>query len=237
MGSLGHVGSFVTHFGKDKNVRPTGLRPLSRAIRRLHPYFAVKEAIEKHLLRAASKQRVAIINPVGILGPWDWKSRHLCLVPRTVGGDFPATTGHLGNVVDTRDVAEIVVRAVVRKVWGEPILVAGHSLPMSVLMQRIAQAAGKRSFQVPLPVSAGIAGLLGIETALALVGKETPLPSLTMFIVAHCKGIKPSAAQVRLGVVPRPLEETIEDSVAWYLAHPRKYVRPRFALAPLLKVA
>ena len=211
------IGSFATHQLLQQPGVALYRRLRSRATRRLHPYFAVKSAVEVTLLRAANRgQRIGIINPTGCLGPWDLKPRDLCLIPMVACGELPATTSDTVNFIDVRDVALAVRRMSETEFLGTPVLLAGHSLPFPTYFERIAAAAGGRPPRLRAPAVLGVATLWAAERTLGVAGRRPPWPSLSMFLVAECGIVEPSAAQQGLGVQPRPLEDTIEDALRWY---------------------
>ncbi|MCO4763761.1 MAG: NAD-dependent epimerase/dehydratase family protein [Myxococcales bacterium] len=203
------VGSFVTH--------RTARGPLSPLLRRMHPYFAVKEAVQEVLLTASNHGLdVGILNPTGCLGPWDQKSRDLALIPTVAAGRLPGTVRDVVNFVDVRDVAAMALRLVDTERFGRPILVAGHNVPCPDICQQILALTGRKSRLLALPATVGAISLWSLEWALTPLGRRPPWPSLALFIMAQCGTVEPSADQLALGVPLRALSETLEDSVTWY---------------------
>lgn len=211
------IGSFVTHNLRGQRARTPLGRLRSRTIRRLHPYFAVKNAVQEELLAAARRgTRVGILNPTGCLGPWDLKPVGLCLVPMVANGTLPASTTDIVDFVDVRDVAIAVRKIYEKRLFGHPILLAGHSLPFGAYFSAIAKQAGRRPPRLAAPASLGVLALWTAERALAPLGKRPPWPSLSMFIVSECGAIQRSVEQNQLGVTPRPVSETVADALTWY---------------------
>ncbi len=211
------IGSFVTHRTRQAQARTVVGRLRSRAIRRLHPYFAVKDAVEAVVTRAAARgQRAVALNPTGCLGPWDTKPRGLCLVPMVARGELPATTTDVVDFIDVRDVALAVRRIAQQARVVGPVLLSGHSLPFRAYFDEIARQSGLRAPRLAAPASLGVLALVGAERALAPLRQRPPWPSLSMVIVAECGAVQTSDAQRALGVSPRPVAETIADALAWY---------------------
>jgi nucleoside-diphosphate-sugar epimerase len=114
--------------------RERGLVALEAQWRRsIHPYFEVKRRIEDMLLGAANGLDITVINPTVCMGPWDGKPRQYCFLPQLVEGKVWATTNHMINVIDVRDVAKLLWRALVGQHRGVPIPVSGHNLSVREL--------------------------------------------------------------------------------------------------------
>ena len=211
------IGSFVTHKVRERRARSGLGRLRSRTLRRLHPYFAVKEGVEGELLAAARRgQRVGLLNPTGCLGPWDLKPRGLCLVPMVACGELPSTASDTVDFIDVRDVAIGVRRMAETQHFGVPVLLAGHSHPFGDYFAEIARLAGRSAPRLSAPASLGVVALWTAERTLGAIGRRPPWPALSLFIVAECGPVDRSVAQLALGVAPRPLSETLQDALTWY---------------------
>lgn len=213
--ALGFVSSFTTL------PRPASEGVLAtieaRARRSLHPYFPVKAMMEQMVVEAArGGLRAAILNPTACIGPWDRRRRELCIVPQLMAGQVPATVTRVVNVIDVRDVAAAVRAAVEQSRFGRPIPLAGHNSRSDALVARICHLAGVSAprFKVSARLAAG--GALWAETVWALVGQPSPLPTIGLLLILDGYATQPSAEQRALGVLPRPLDETLRDSIAWY---------------------
>jgi dihydroflavonol-4-reductase len=189
----------------------------ARARRRVHPYFMVKATMEGMVLEAArGGLRAAILNPTACIGPWDRRPRELCVVPLLLSGQVPAIVARVVNVIDVRDVAAAVRTALEQHRFGAPILLAGHDSRTDALAARLCHLA-----RVPAPrlqVSARLAagGALWAEAAWAFFGHPSPLPAIGLLLILDSYPMQPSLEQRALGALPRPLDETLRDSIAWY---------------------
>ena len=189
----------------------------TRLARRLHPYFACKQIIETELLRAARRGLpIIVVNPTSFLGPWDLKPRQLCLVPQLLNGRFHTAPDHVVNVIDVRDVAAGILRALEAKRWGEPILLSGHSLPINALNRWICELAGTRPPQRYVPASVAVAPACLAEGLSTLLGRPPSGTALAVLLTCHFDWVPISPAQHELGLVPRPLSATLSDTVSWY---------------------
>jgi dihydroflavonol-4-reductase len=198
--------------------RSTGFERLQRDwIRRLHPYFAVKERIEAEIMAAVRTGLPAVIvNPTLCIGPWDIKVRDLCFVPRLLSGEAPASVAHSINVVDVRDTAAGLVAALERERWGEPILLAGHNISVEALYTWICEIGGVMPPRVVAPITLGVIATYWSELALGAIGRSPPLPALAPMLTMLHDSFDPSPIQSELGIVPRPLSGTLRDAIDWY---------------------
>lgn len=213
--TLGHVSSYTTL------PRPRSEGALAaieaRARRRIHPYFAVKAAMEAMVHEAArGGLRAVVVNPTACLGPWDRRPRELCVVPLLVTGQVPALVSRAMNVIDVRDVAAALLAALEQGRFGTSIALAGHDCRTDVLAARVCALAGASAPRLRVPARLAVAGVLWAEAGWALLGRSSPLPAIGPLLVLDGYAMAPSAEQVALGVRPRPLDETLRDAIAWY---------------------
>jgi dihydroflavonol-4-reductase len=210
---LVYVSSFTTQLRQQQDF--TGWQP--RWLQPLHPYFAVKELIEAHLLAAARKGTpIIIVNPTLCLGPWDLKARELCFVPRILSGEIPVAAQQIVNVIDVRDVAAGLVSALQAKRYGEPILLSGHNIAANALQTWICEIGGGKAPRMSIPASFGLLPAYAMETLQVLTKQPVFIPALSLLLLCQHEWLAPSAAQQELGLVPRPLSETLQDTIQWY---------------------
>jgi hypothetical protein len=66
------------------------------------------------------------------------------------------------------------------------------------------------------PLGLGLVASWWAEALFALTGRPFPWPTLNLMLVAESYPMDPGAVQCALGAAPRPLAETLGDSIAWY---------------------
>ena len=213
--ALGHVSSYTTL------PRPSAEGAFAateaRARRAVHPYFAVKAAMEAMALEAArGGLRAVVVNPSACLGPWDRRPRELCVVPMLVAGQVPALVARSFNVIDVRDVALALRIALEQGLFGRPIALAGHDCRTDALADRVCALAGAAAPRLRVPARLAVAGALWAEAAWAVLGRPSPLPAIGPLLVLDGYPMAHSAEQRALGIAPRPLDETLRDAIAWY---------------------
>jgi len=184
-----------------------------------HPYFDLKAAVEDHVSHfLAHGGQGAIIAPSTCFGPYDLKPREQTFIPMLLSGEVHGVADHAMNVVDVRDVADVVMAAAMTG-SRTPIPVFGHDVRLQDLVGMLCAARGVTPPRLIAPegtAALGAAGLHVVETAYAIAGRKTPWPSLPALLLAASYPSAPSPAQRALHPTLRPLERTLEDAIAWY---------------------
>ena len=197
-----------------------GVYGLQQALaHRIHPYFAVKQVIERKVLDAISRGlRAAIVHAPACIGPWDLKPRQQCWIPALIDGQILATPQQRLNVIDTRDVAASIVTAIEQKRYGEPIPLSGHNTTVEELFGLVCDTAGVAPPMWKTPASLWVLPSLWAELALAAVNRTSPVPALVPILLSEQEWREPEATQLELEVAPRPLVDTVKDTIDWYRA-------------------
>jgi nucleoside-diphosphate-sugar epimerase len=184
-----------------------------------HPYFDLKAAVEDHVCDyLAQGGQGAVVAPSTCFGPYDLKPREQTFIPMLLGGEVKALTDHAMNVVDVRDVADVVFAAAAAGI-RRPIPVFGHDIGLQALVQTLCEMRGVTPPGLTAPkggAAFGAAGLHVVETAFALAGRKTPWPSLPALLLAASYPAAPSPVQRQLHPGLRPLHDTLTDAIAWY---------------------
>ena len=206
-----HIGSFVT------TAAPSTFQ--QRMIHASHPYFAIKKIMADLCLAAArAGQPAAVAAPSALFGPGDLRGDDQSFVGGVLTGALRFAPPDDVNIMDVRDMAEAVLRMAETGWFGATVALSGHNTTVAGMAGFIAELGGVAA-PVTMPGMAnslplGAATLYTAEVALAPLGVATPpvLPSL-LTLAGSAGPVSP--AQQALGVVPRPLAETIADEIAW----------------------
>jgi dihydroflavonol-4-reductase len=188
------------------------------------PYVVTKRDAEAAVLAEVNQGLDAVIvNPVYMIGPWDWKpSSGRMLLEVGAGKGLFAPPGS-NDFVDVRDVAAGILAALARGQTGRRYILGGHGLSYLDAWRVFARAAGRMQ---PLGMAPrGIirtAGLVG-DLAAAMLGREPDINSAAtrMSMLAHNFSCR--RAEQELGYHYRPFEETVQDAWNWFVA--RGYAR------------
>jgi len=197
------------------------------------PYVVTKREAEAAVLEEVECGLDAVIvNPVYMVGPWDWKpSSGRMLLEIAAGKGLFAPPG--GNdFVDVRDVAAGILAAIERGRTGRRYILGGHALSYLEAWRIFARVTGRMQPLGMAPTAAvRVAGWLG-DAASLFARRERPVNSAAtaMSMLAH--NFSSRRAQAELGYTFRPFEATVQDAWEWFVERGyARAVRPRTALA------
>ncbi|MEH6647182.1 NAD-dependent epimerase/dehydratase family protein [Sulfitobacter sp.] len=187
-------------------------------LNRLQGYFKLKKNVEREVLLALAKGDLEgiVVNPATCLGPFDLKPQDQAFIPSLLAGKVHALTKHTINIVDVRDLAQCAFELAKSSAPLPPVPVFGHSLRVDALARRCCEMAGVKAPRFSTDALMGTAALYSLEATLAFTGRKTPWPSLPTMLVAASYAAEPSPEQLAHKGKPRPLDDTLADSIAWY---------------------
>ena len=173
---------------------------------------------EKEILEGVAHGLDAVIvNPTGIIGPHDWKpSRMGRFVLSVARGRLPALVEGGFNFVGAGDVARGAIAAATRGRTGERYLLPGSWRSMTRLAQDIARLSGTRPPRIGVPAALARLGAPIVETVSRWAGTSPLYTSESIQILREHREIRRDKAERELGYAPRPLDETIEETLAWF---------------------
>ena len=186
--------------------------------RATYPYFEAKAAMERAILAAAREGLPAVIvNPAACLGPWEFRAEGSSFVRLVMARRLPAVMDQVISVIDVRDVAEAIDRALKHKFFGRPIALAGHNLSMVTLARLITSLDGAGGVP-PIPIDPRTASFAAFWTSAAFAAFSQSAPDLwrAVPLVADGFPMQPSAEQIAMGLSLRPLSDTLCDAIAFH---------------------
>ncbi|MDD7400960.1 MAG: NAD-dependent epimerase/dehydratase family protein [Eubacteriales bacterium] len=179
--------------------------------------YAKTKAMASQAVLDASKKGldVVLVHPSGIIGPYDYE--HNNYLNQTVR-DFlrgKLTTLVQGgyDFVDVRDVADGLLAALFQGDSGESYILSGHYLSIEDLIKLAAKASGRTPIRRVLRL-----GLVKLFVPLVewwgKLRKRRPLyTAYSLYTLNANANFSHAKASARLGYHPRPLKETVEDTV------------------------
>ncbi len=176
-------------------------------------YYECKYAMESEVLRATSLGLdVIVVNPTAVFGPGDVHlalGRVLLWIARGWGiAWLPVEV----NIVDVRDVARAQVRAAEVGRSGQRYILGGHNLPMREAMELAAEAVGVPPPRMGLPLAFVDRLVRFLSAVPGLAQASGHLQAIRLWQGYDCL-----KAKQELGLTVRPAEETLRDSLAWFV--------------------
>jgi dihydroflavonol-4-reductase len=175
---------------------------------------------------AARGLPLAIVRPAFVLGPGDVHRSSAATVLALARGRIPAYVQGGASFCDVRDVARGHVEALLRGRPGETYLLGGQNLTMDEFVGRVCRIAGVRP-PLRLPYAVALAATRAMTLAARL---GAPPPAMTEELLEASRlytFVTSAKAQRELGYTIRPFEDSVRDTLRWYLA--RGELRPETA--------
>ena len=212
-----HVSSIHAHEQRPLYEELDETRPLVN-----HGYAAIydySKAQGERIVRQAIQNGLngIIINPTGIIGPYDFEpSLFGAALLAFARGNIPFSTGGGFNWVDARDVAEGIVNAVKLAPPGEKYLLSGHWVAIRDIAFHVCSIVGKKSPSIVFPLW-GVACIAPLMTVFSRVTRKRPLFTLEAARALNSNRVISHAKASRdFGYQPRPIIETLTDTLAWF---------------------
>jgi len=186
-----------------------------------HPdlYDRSKAAGEREVQKGIVQGLDAVIlNPTAILGPYDYGPSHMGQTLLALSrGKLPALVPGGFDWVDVRDVAEAALRATERAPRGAKYLLSGHWARLRDLATIVGHVTGVRGPWFTCPM---FLAKLGVPLTSALARLRGKRPLYTRFALdtvyySH-RHISHERATQAFDYLPRPLEETVCDTLQWF---------------------
>jgi dihydroflavonol-4-reductase len=158
--------------------------------------------------------------PTAVLGPFDFKPSRMGRVLLDLAqGRLPALVDGAFDWVDGRDVARAAIAAESAGRPGERYLLSGTFLPLSDLAELVAEISGVRAPRLVVPqwLARPVAPAAAAWAKLTRSEPRFTPESLLALRTGHPR-IDYGKAAAELGYRPRPLRETVRDTLAWFAA-------------------
>ena len=175
------------------------------------PYSASKIAGERHALAAARAGRdVVIANPSYIIGPGDSRGGTTWPIRSYLRGRLRFVVAGGLCLVDVRDTALGLIAAAERGKAGERYVLANRAgnLSHAEFFARVGELAGRKRRQLKLPAKFVIAFTSVVPW---------PVSSGYARVASHWWYADPAKAERELGFAPRPIDETLGDTIRYVL--------------------
>lgn len=182
------------------------------------PYDRSKAEGEKLVRQAiADGLDAVIINPTGVIGPYDYRPSHFgqALI-QIATGKIPVLIEGGFDWVDARDVAEWAIKAEEVAAPGSSYLLSGHWLSMQEIANIAAETMGNRAPRLVCPMAVARACAPIVTAASRLSGTRPIFTTVSLDTLVSNRNISHQKATAELGYTPRPIRETLRDTLQWF---------------------
>ena len=187
------------------------------------PYATLRREAElKSLAKAKPGFSVVAVCPSFTLGPDDPVGAPANkLIKSLIDGKLRFTLPVGFGCLDVRDFAAATVLAGERGRSGQRYLISGHNVTTNQLLAQAAAIAGVRAprFEPPRFLLDAVVHVLGLVSKIR--GKPAPITPEVLDVVGRYAWYDTSRARTELGWEPRPLQQTLEDTIRWLRAAPK----------------
>jgi dihydroflavonol-4-reductase len=187
-------------------------------------YFISKKRGEETAFEFAARGLpLVVVRPSVVLGPGDIYRSSASIVAALARRRLPVYVQGGASYCDVRDVARGHVTALERGRVGEAYILGGHNLLMDEMVGRVCRMAGVAP-PLRVPYAAAAATLRAMGWLRALGG---PAPSVhpDLLLASSLYTFVTSAkAQRELGYAIRPFDDTVRDTLRWFLK--KRKLRP-----------
>ena len=157
-----------------------------------------------------------ILNPTGVIGPLDTRLSPMGeLIQQLATGRMPALV-HAGyDFVDVRDVVQAALTAESLGRSGERYLLSGHHISFADLSRLIAAETGIAPPRFTSPMWMARMSAPFATGWAKMTGKRPKVTSASLEVLRGNTDIRHDKASNELGHHPRPMADTIADTIAW----------------------
>jgi dihydroflavonol-4-reductase len=181
------------------------------------PYPRSKAAGQRIVMQAIEEGLNAVIlYPTGIMGPNDYAARasNQLLIP-VANGEVPALPMLGYDFVDVRDVASGAIAAQEIAPTGRTYVLGNARYMLPELATKVAALVG---IPAPRPIPAWMMTLTlpWMDVTAAITGKPSMITRASLYPLRNSHAISHARATQELGYHPRPIDQTLHDTISWF---------------------
>ncbi len=220
-----YVSSFIALGGR-AGATLTADSPVGRP---LGLYAASKAAAERVARRhQAEGHPVVITYPCGVFGPGDpYLGENTRSTISMLGGRWVLTAGGGFPVTDVRDLARLHAALLHPGLGPRRSIAPALNVSLADIYQALREVTGRALPTRHLPVRPLLPALRLLDVAKRLFGLDLPASFGAAYILSMHYRVDCTPARRDLGVEPRPLTETMADTVRWLLR--QRHITPALA--------
>lgn len=159
---------------------------------------------------------VVIVHPSGVIGPYEYKiSNTGQMIIDFVNRRIPGCIKGGYDFVDVRDVAKGLILACRSGRSGENYILSGEYITLRELFMMLQGITGIKAPILELPKWAAIAAAPFIQVYSFIRGINPVITPYSLHTIGSNSMMSHEKASRELGYSPRPIRETVEDTVKW----------------------
>lgn len=183
-------------------------------------HYARSKAEATALVLEADDLWRVVIHPSGMIGPNDFGDTHMTRMVRdAVDGRLPAIVDGGYNFADVRDVSEGIIAAITKGRSGFCYILSGTTFRVTDLVRDVCRIVGRR---VPVKIPMWLARTVAPAAEFfAKLREVAPLyTSYSLRTLLMPSDFSHQRATTELGYRPRPMAETLSDTIGWLRRSP-----------------
>ena len=182
-------------------------------------YARTKAESTAYVFSAARERGLdaVIVHPSGVVGPYDFGATYLTkLVLDYAAHKIPAGVRGGYNFVDVRDVAQAVATAAeLPQAGGNCYLLTGHYASVAEILDELHRLLGGRHIRRMLPMWTAKAALPFLNLYARVRRVEPLYNGYSLYTLSSNSDFRNDRAVRDLDFAPRPIADSIADTVAW----------------------
>lgn len=214
---LVHVSSFHAHVQEPLDEMLDETRLLVDSVE--HPPYNRSKAEGERIIKEAMSRGLdaIIITPTGIIGPYDFQPSHFGSTILAIARRKLRILVDAGlDWVDARDVADGMINATEKADPGDKFILSGHRATLRNIADHVTEYMGQPSVRVVLPNSIATLCAPAVSAFDRMRGERQLFTPIAMDELNSNRHLSYEKAEKKLGYNPRPLKETITDTLDWF---------------------
>ena len=181
------------------------------------PYAETRRQAEQEALATTSPGlSVVVVSPSLTMGPEDFVGAPANKLLKAISAGRLPISAHGGlGCLDVRDFADGMLRAADHGRPGQRYLLSAHNVTIDDFLAEAARISGTKPPRWRLPRWAAYALVAAVEGWCALRRKPPPITRSVLQLMGRYAWYDSQRARTELGWEPRPLADTLTDTIAW----------------------
>jgi nucleoside-diphosphate-sugar epimerase len=158
-----------------------------------------------------------IVCPTGVVGPYDFRGSEMGEVIRGAAEAKPMFyVEGAYDFVDVRDVADGMIAAAGKGRRGESYILGGNKISVRYMLETVREVTGKAFSSIKIPFSLAEFAAKFTPWYYRRIKAKPRFTPYSLEVLQSNSNISHAKAERELGYKPRPVLETIADTVRWY---------------------